>query len=110
MNETTKTIQYAVFIKRKDDEEWHKLNGLFYDKSEALAKRRIEEHKNTFEGQHWPCEYKIMGREVTFGEWAEKHAVYVRSSNQEQHDMSIEDQKKALEEYAEQYHKKEAQK
>ena len=103
MSEATTTTQYAVFIKRKDDAEWHKLNGLFYDKSEALAKRRIDEHKNSFEGQRWPCEYKIMAREVTFGEWIEETATYVRASNPEQHCLSIEAQKQALTEYAEKH-------
>lgn len=103
MNKTTTTTQYAVFIKRKDDAEWHKLNGLFYDKSETLAKRRIDEHKNSFEGQRWPCEYKIMVREVTFGEWIEEPAAYVRASNQEQHGLSIEAQKQDLIEYAEKH-------
>lgn len=109
MSKTTTTIQYAVFIKRKDDAEWHQLNRLFYDRSETLAKRRIEEHKNSFEGQRWPFEYKIMVREVMIGEWIEETDAYVRTSNQEQHDLSIEAQKKNLEEYAEQHNKKEAQ-
>ena len=92
MSKTTTTTQFAVFIKRKDDAEWHQLNRLFYDKSEALAKRRIDEHKNSFEGQRWPCEYKIMAREVTIGEWIEETDAYVRASNQEQHGLSIEAQ------------------
>ena len=103
MSKTTTTTQYAVFIKRKDDAEWHKLNGLFYDKSETLAKRRIEEHKNSFEGQRWPCEYKIMVREVTIGEWIEETDAYVRASNQEQYSLSIEAQKQDLIEYAEKH-------
>ena len=64
MSKTDTVTQYAVFAKRTDG-EWIKLNTMFYDKSETLARRRIEEHKNSFEGQHWPCEYKIMAREVT---------------------------------------------
>ena len=64
MSKTTTTTQYAVFAKRTDG-EWIKLNTMFYDKSKTLAQRRIEEHKNSFVGQHCPCEYKIMAREVT---------------------------------------------
>ena len=64
MSKTTTVTQYAVFTKRTDG-EWIKLNTLWYDKSESLAQRRIDEHKNSFEGQHFPCEYKIMSREVT---------------------------------------------
>ena len=64
MSKTTTVTQYAVFTKRTDG-NWIKLNGLFYDKSETLAKMRIDEHKNSFEGQKFPCEYKIMSREVT---------------------------------------------
>ena len=72
MSKTTTTIQFAVFAKRTNG-DWIKLNTLFYDKSEAMARRRIEEHKNSFEGQKWPCEYKIMSREVvtTTEEWSD---------------------------------------
>ena len=64
MSKTTTVTQYAAFAKRTDD-SWFKLNGLFYFKSKAEAQRCIDSHKNSFEGQHWPCEYKIMAREVT---------------------------------------------
>ena len=64
MSKTNTVTQYAVFAKRTDG-EWFKLNTMFYDKSESLARMRIEEHKNSFEGQHWHCEYKIMNRKVT---------------------------------------------
>ena len=72
MSKTTTVTQYAVFTKRTGG-NWFKLNGLFYDKSETLAKLRIDEHKNSFEGQRFPCEYKIMVREVTTitEEWAD---------------------------------------
>lgn len=64
MSKTTTTQQYAVFAKRKDGGEWHKLNGLFYCKGKLDAQLLIDNHKNSFEGQKWPCEYKIMSREV----------------------------------------------
>ena len=64
MRKTTTVTQYAVFAKRKDG-DWIKLNTMWYDKSKSLAQLRIDEHKNSFEGQHFPCEYKIMRREVT---------------------------------------------
>lgn len=64
MSKTTTVTQYAVFTKRTDG-NWIKQNGLFYFKSKAEAQRYIDGHKNSFEGQHWPCEYKIMAREVT---------------------------------------------
>ena len=70
MSKTTTTTQYAAFAKQTDG-NWHKLNGLFYFKSEAEAQRCIDSHKNSFEGHHFPCEYKIMSREVitTTGDW-----------------------------------------
>ena len=65
MSKTTIVTQYAAFAKRKDGGEWHKLNGLFYFKSKAEAQRCIDDHRNSFQGQKWPCEYKVMAREVT---------------------------------------------
>lgn len=64
MSKTTITTQYAAFAKRKDGGEWRKLNGLFYCKGKLDAQLLIDNHKNSFEGQKWPCEYKIMSREV----------------------------------------------
>jgi hypothetical protein len=70
---TTTTTQYAAFAKRKDGGEWRKLNGLFYCKGKLDAQLLIDNHKDSFEGQRWPCEYKIMTREVTTiaEEWSE---------------------------------------
>ena len=64
MSKTTSTQQYAAFAKRKDGGEWRKLNGLFYCKGKRDAQLLIDNHRNSFEGQKWPCEYKIMSREV----------------------------------------------
>ena len=64
MSKITTVTQYAVFAKRTNG-DWIKLNGLFYYKSKAEAERHINDHKNSFEGHHFPCEYKIMSREVT---------------------------------------------
>ena len=61
---TTTVTQYAAFAKRQDG-GWQKLNGLFYFKSKLEAQRCIDEHKASFEGHHFPCEYRIMSREVT---------------------------------------------
>ena len=64
MSKTTTTTQYAAFAKRTDGGEWFKLNGIFYFKCKAEAQRCIDSHKTSFGGQHFPCEYKIMSREV----------------------------------------------
>lgn len=64
MSKTTTTQQYAAFVKRQDGGEWCKLNGLFYCKGKLDAQLLIDNHKNSFEGQKWPCEYKIMSRKV----------------------------------------------
>jgi hypothetical protein len=73
MSKTTTTTQYAAFARRKDGGEWRKLNGLFYCKGKLDAQLLIDSHKDSFEGQHWPCEYKIMAREVTtiMEEWGD---------------------------------------
>ena len=72
MSKTTTTTQYAAFAKRIDG-TWIKLNGLFYFKSKDEAQRCIDAYRDSFEGQHWPHEYKIMGRVVTTitGEWGD---------------------------------------
>ena len=64
MSKTTTVTQYAAFAKRTDG-NWIKLNRLFYFKSKVEAQMCIDAHKNSFEGHRFPCEYKIMTREVT---------------------------------------------
>lgn len=64
MSKTTTVQQFAAFAKAQDS-EWIKLSGLFYFKSKLEAQRCIDAHKNSFAGQRWPHEYKIMTREVT---------------------------------------------
>lgn len=65
MSETTTVTQYGAFAKRQDG-VWFKLNtGLFHFKSQLEAQRCIDDHKNSIVGSYFPCEYKIMAREVT---------------------------------------------
>ncbi len=108
MSKTTTTTQYAAFAKRKDGGEWCKLNGLFYCKGKLDAQLLIDNHKDSFEGQRWPCEYKIMAREVTTiaEDWSDVLIEeYVRTQSNSQ-ELSLDAQEQELLKYVKKYNQR----